>query len=178
MATTSPDGLYSPNEDTPVDFVADWAASMSSVQTALTNRRVKTGTSSERLAATGVREGSLWYDSTTTSLWAFFGSSWVEITQRAPLIQNLSAQNGWTAVGNPRVVVYDRIAYFQGGFTRGSASPYTTATVLPSWARPSLGTAEFSDPRSPSTRVAVFSSGAMQPGDSIHERSTFSWYVG
>jgi hypothetical protein len=77
MATTSPDGLYSPDADTPVDFVADWAASMSSVQTALTNRGVKTGTTAQRTAATGVREGTLWYDTSTQSLWAYLSGTWV-----------------------------------------------------------------------------------------------------
>ena len=50
---------------------------MSSVQTALTNRGVKTGTTAQRNAATGVREGTLWYDTSTQSLWAYLSGTWV-----------------------------------------------------------------------------------------------------
>lgn len=104
MATTSPDGLYSPDEDTPVDFIADWAASMSSVQTALTNRSSKSGTTAQRTAATGVREGTLWWDTDDNALYRYTGTSWIRlgvgdsglITDRSNILNVFS---GFTASG-------------------------------------------------------------------------------
>lgn len=86
MATTSPDGIVSPDTDTPVDFVADWAATASSIQTALSNRATRRGTTAQRTSATGVREGTLWSDSTTSSLWLFTSGAWVEVSPGARLI--------------------------------------------------------------------------------------------
>lgn len=101
MATTSPDGLYSPNEDTPVDFVADWAASMSSVQTALTNRGVKTGTTAQRTAATGVRDGTLWYDTDTMSFWLFTSGAWTATGASDSGWVNITNLGGNASAGSP-----------------------------------------------------------------------------
>lgn len=82
MATTSPDGIVSPDSDQPVDWVGDWAATASSVQTALTNRATSSGTSAQRTSATGVREGTLWFDTTTQSLWLYSSGQWVSAGPR------------------------------------------------------------------------------------------------
>lgn len=81
MATTSPDGIVSPDSDQPVDWVGDWAATASSVQTALSNRAVKTGTTAQRNSATGVQEGTLWYDTTNGVVYRYSSSTWAAVTE-------------------------------------------------------------------------------------------------
>lgn len=80
MATTSPDGIVSPNSTDPVDFIADWAATASSVQTALSNRASKTGTTTQRNAATGVQDGTLWFDTTDRAVYRFSGGTWAQVS--------------------------------------------------------------------------------------------------
>src|SRR5690606_10175817 len=151
MATTSPDGLYSPDEDTPVDFVADWAASMSSVQTALTNRGVKTGTTAQRNAATGVREGTLWYDTDTQSLWAYLSGTWVAAGPRytgTVTGSGIVTPASGVTVASSRFIRVGNLITMQvtatGTFT-GSGTPTPVLTVSSDWrpATTAVGTAWF-----------------------------------
>lgn len=99
MATTSPDGIISPDSTDPVDFVADWAATAASVQTALSNRATKTGSTAQRTSATGVREGTQWYDTTTQSLWTYLSGIWVESSSGDTgwVYITSDLNSGWTA---------------------------------------------------------------------------------
>jgi|SRR5690606_20988668 len=143
MATTSPDGLYSPDEDTPVDFVADWAASMSSVQTALTNRATKSGTTAQRNAATGVREGTLWYDTTTGITYRYSSGAWVAITD-SNLLETVDVSSGIQSGYTGSATLHRRgkhVALYMSISGSGSASlgPPTSsnfAMSIPSGYRP------------------------------------------
>lgn len=133
MATTSPDGIFSPDSDQPVDWVGDWAATASSVQTALSNRAVKTGTTAQRNSATGVQEGTLWYDTTTGVIYRYTSGSWIAVTL-SNTTDTLDASSAITSGFSGSITMYRR-----GGFatmyanisaTSGSLGPSTSSTFL------------------------------------------------
>lgn len=84
MATTSPDGIRSPNPSDPYNLVADWAITASDVQAALVKRgNMYVGTSAQRVAFTTAPEGTHWQDTNGTR-WEYVRQSgaWVVATPR------------------------------------------------------------------------------------------------
>ena len=124
MATTSPDGIVSPDSDQPVDWVGDWAATASSVQTALSNRAVKTGTTAQRNSATGVQEGTLWYDTTTGVTYRYTSGSWIAVTL-SNTTETLDASSAIAPGFSGSITMYRR-----GGFVTMYASISATSGSL------------------------------------------------
>ena len=92
MATTSPDNLFSPDASDDYDLVVDWAASMTSVQNALTKRANSyKGTAAQRTAFTTATIGDLWQDTSgDRSLWVWTGV-WTEHRRRNPRVNYQSS---------------------------------------------------------------------------------------
>lgn len=135
MATTSPDGIVSPNSDDPVSFVSDWAATASSVQTALSNRSAKSGTSSQRNAATGVQEGTLWYDTTNGIVYRYSSGTWSAITESN--IRETINGSSWISTGFTGTISGSKVGrvvtlYFDITASSGSLGPTTSTTNLAS----------------------------------------------
>lgn len=69
MATTSPDGIRSPNPSDPYNLVADWAITTNDVQNVFNKRgNMYIGTSAQRNAFTSAPEGTHWQDTNGTKL--------------------------------------------------------------------------------------------------------------
>lgn len=67
MATTSPDGIRSPNPGDPYNLVADWAITAADVQATFNKRgNMYLGTSAQRTAFTTAPEGTHWQDTNGT----------------------------------------------------------------------------------------------------------------
>lgn len=94
MATTSPDGLISPEASDPYDLVSDMAAMQASTQAALANRSSKSGTDSQMLNASNVRTGTLWYNTTEQRLYRYDGTSW-------DAVSDLTTTTDVSTVGSP-----------------------------------------------------------------------------
>lgn len=81
MAETTPDGLATPDVGDDYALVQDLEAFAATVQAALIRRaNTRTGTQSQRLAATGLPDGTLWKDTTGERvLWLRDNAQWVRI---------------------------------------------------------------------------------------------------
>lgn len=80
MATTSPDGIRTPNPSDPYNLVADMAITASDTQAALVKRaNLYIGTSTQRTAFTTAPEGTHWQDTNGTRLeYIRQSSAWVQ----------------------------------------------------------------------------------------------------
>lgn len=103
MATTSPDGIVSPDGTDPADFISDWANTAASVQSALSNRASKTGTTAERNSAVDVRTGTFWFDTDQTRLYRYNGTGWTLAAAQAvpdePSTAAVSGVSGYSVSG-------------------------------------------------------------------------------
>lgn len=167
MATTAPDGIISPDADQPVDFAGDMAVLASSVQTALSNRATKSGTSAQRSAATGVREGTLWFDTTTQSLWLFTSGTWVPAGAQDSGVQTATgiiSTTGGASLSSFRATRVGNMVTLQG-VASGTFGPPSTqfGDVAAAW-RPainSVGVARFSATGYRDGTVRLLTSGAI-----------------
>lgn len=154
MASTSPDGIVSPDSDQPVNWVGDWAATASSVQTALSNRSTRRGTSSQRTSATGVREGTLWSDTTTNSLWLYTSGMWVEAgpsysgTMTGSASGFIGSTSSGVTIAESRFLRLGSLITMQvtatGTFTSGQNTIFTVSSSAP-LAVDAIGSAHFSE---------------------------------
>lgn len=96
MATTSPDGLISPDASDPYDLTSDMAAMQASTQAALVNRASKSGSNSQMLNASGVQTGTLWYNTSEDRLYRYNGTGWDGVAP-APSVEELYTYSGGTS---------------------------------------------------------------------------------
>lgn len=134
MATTSPDGLISPDASDPYDLTSDMAAMQASTQAALVNRASRTGTNSQMLNATGVQTGTLWYNTSESRLYRYNGTGWDGVS-------DLTTTTAVSTVGSPASGVTASIqrATIRGGWcfllldlsaTSGGFGPTTSVTSI------------------------------------------------
>lgn len=106
MATTSPDGIRSPNPTDPYNLVADWAITANDVQ-AVFNKRANMyiGTSTQRTAFTTAPNGVFWQDTNgSQNLFVRRSGAWVVKTQSGLHVYNATVGGGpvsgweWTGV--------------------------------------------------------------------------------
>ena len=104
------------------------------------------------------------------------GTAWV--TAVTPWT-TLAAASGWTAgtgLNAPQVSRDGNTVWFRGSLFGGAAN--TTATTLPTWARPSRASRVWiSKDDDTAALIRVFSGGALQPTGNIHAETITSWSV-
>lgn len=137
MATTTPDNLFSPDPTSPYNLVADWATSMSSVQSALVLRaNAYVGTSAQRIAFTTAPEGAHWQDTNGQKLYYTRNAgAWVEV---APSVSEvgLTISNS-TANYSPSAYRQGGIVHVDGGVSMISTiNSWVTVATLPVGFRP------------------------------------------
>lgn len=110
MATTSPDSLRSPNPGDPYNLIADWATSMSSVQTALVRRaNMFTGTSAQRTAFTTAPEGVHWQDTNGAKQeYVRQSGSWVLVNPPSTVLW--SSPTGWVLDGTQTITLSETVS--------------------------------------------------------------------
>lgn len=131
MATTSPDGLISPDAGDPYDLTADMAAMQASTQAALVNRASKSGSNSSMQSATNVRTGTLWFNTTDNRLYRFNGSGWDAVAPTTNSIQTVWANaadifsftNSTTPLGLSIASKIGRQVTLSGGLQRSGGFP-------------------------------------------------------
>lgn len=96
MATTSPDGLISPDASDPYDLTSDMAAMQASTQAALVNRASKSGSNTQMLNASGVQTGTLWYNTSEQRLYRYNGTGWDAVAP-APSVEESYTYSGGTS---------------------------------------------------------------------------------
>lgn len=79
MATTSPNGIATPNSGDDYDLTADLGTMATTTQAAISLRgNYGAGTTAQRVAAlSGFKDGALWWDTTTGSEWRRISGAWV-----------------------------------------------------------------------------------------------------
>ena len=92
----------------------------------------------------------------------------------------LTPESGWSANTGalaPQVRRDGNVVYYRGGFYGGTA--YTTASILPSWARPARTSAVWiSNTANSASLLRLFNGGAIQPStDAINAETQTSWTV-
>lgn len=105
MATTSPDGLISPEASDPYDLVSDMAAMQASTQAALANRSSKSGTESQMLNASNVRTGTLWFNTSDQRLYRYDGAGWVAVSQPPPVDESFTYEGSFSNLSNLTFVI-------------------------------------------------------------------------
>lgn len=126
------------------------------------------------------RKGLSGYALDTGIVYSHDGSGWVPLNSTWETgWTNLTAASGWTANsggGTPQVSLQGGIAYYRGGLFGGTAS--TTATTLPTWARPTRTTSlRANDASNAPIFVRIFTNGALQPSANLGTETMFSWSV-
>lgn len=94
MATTSPDGIRTPDNGSPYNVVTDLQTMANDVQSALVSRANSyRGTSAQRAAFTTAPTGTIWSDTNGDQhVYVRRGTSWVSVTPE---------DTGWVTVGTP-----------------------------------------------------------------------------
>ena len=105
MATTSPDGLISPEASDPYDLVSDMAAMQASTQAALANRSSKSGTETQMLNASNVRTGTLWYNTSVQRLYRYDGAGWVAVSQPPPVDESFTYEGSYSNLSSLTFVI-------------------------------------------------------------------------
>lgn len=141
MATTSPDGLISPDASDPYDLTSDMAAMQASTQAALVNRASKTGTNTQMLGASGVQTGTLWFNTTHQRLYRYNGTGWDGVTP-APVEESETDLRGTLNSGFTATTLaarrYGNTVEIYGAISGTFTSRTNTATDLTSAIPPAL----------------------------------------
>lgn len=158
MATTVPDGIWSPDDSTAYNPPVDLAAMADTVQAGLNSVRegaaYRTGTDAERLALPPgeLFDGLLFYATDTQLEWRYNGTQWVR-TDSGEV--NLTLNGGWSSTeGTAAYRIKNGYASLNGRLAT-SAGATTTAFTLPVGARPT------------STRVTLVSVGGTSEVEAV-----------
>lgn len=189
MATTSPDGLISPDASDPYDLTADMAAMQASTQAALVNRASKSGSNSAMLNASGVQTGTLWYNTSEDRLYRYNGTGWDAVAPApvAPETVDMSSNLNSGYSGSIRARILGGITQLtfsiQANTTFGAATSVTTVANMPSGrARPveavysgAIFTTSGAGFASGSARLSTNGAVALNPARSTDSSATFSF---
>lgn len=106
MATTTPDGITTPDSGTDYDLTVDLGIMADTVQDALTRRaNYGLGTTTQMNAALSqFSNGAVWYNTTTSSEWRRVSGAWVNQASSHPFrmaagVINISTSSSVTASG-------------------------------------------------------------------------------
>lgn len=138
MATTSPDGLISPDASDPYDLTSDMAAMQASTQAALVNRASKSGSNSQMLNASGVQTGTLWYNTSEDRLYRYNGTGWdavapaQEVPETIDMSSNIRAGYSGTIIARILGGITQLSFNLQATTNFGAASSVTTVANMPS----------------------------------------------
>jgi len=139
MATTVPDGIWTPDDSTAYNLPVDLAAMADTVQAGLNSVReeaaYRTGTNAERLALPpgGLFDGLRFYATDTFTEWTYTSGAWR--LWNAPVRTVTSFGTGWgtaSGAGALRTYVRSGVGYLQGSLASlpsGGSADGTVATL-------------------------------------------------